>query len=461
MLISLGNTMRVRVRPTFTPAIIAAITVLGLAALAKAGQAGPAGQAPQGTQGTQGAQGDRPIDLTGSWTMDLAMPRGPGAASATFEQHGAVLTGRYWSSTLGQHEFRGTLTGTAMEFSFKFARTQGGPQDTSVVLAGAIVSLDEMKGTITLTPGNAGTFSAHRATPWPDPSPHRITMVTVDRDVSLEVLDWGGSGRTLVLLAGLGNSAHVFDEFAPKLRAIGHVYGITRRGYGKSGMPPSGYDADRLADDVLAVIDQLKLENPVVIGHSIAGEELTSLGVRYSNRLGGLIYLDAAADRTIHTVDDAMSRINFPTPTTDDMQSVAAFRRWMPRGMGVVFPESEIRQMFLVTAEGRIGPYLTPSRIPDAINAGVKKPDYAAIKVPALSLDARAVASEMPGYTPELHAAYVAAFESSADAQARAAAFDANPRGTVVVIEHANHYVFLSNESDVLREIRVFVSALN
>ena len=52
---------------------------------------------------------------------------------------------------------------------------------------------------------------------WKDPSPHSVQFITVDKDVRLEVLDWGGSGRPIVLLAGMGNTAHVFDDFAPKL----------------------------------------------------------------------------------------------------------------------------------------------------------------------------------------------------------------------------------------------------
>ena len=52
---------------------------------------------------------------------------------------------------------------------------------------------------------------------WRDPSKRRVQFVTVDNDVRLEVLDWGGSGRPITLLAGSGNSAHVFDDFAPKL----------------------------------------------------------------------------------------------------------------------------------------------------------------------------------------------------------------------------------------------------
>src|SRR5262249_21357234 len=67
---------------------------------------------------------------------------------------------------------------------------------------------------------------------WKDPSKHSIRFVTVQPNVRLEVLDWGGSGWAVVLLAGYGNSAHVFDEFAKKLSETNHVYGITRRGFG-------------------------------------------------------------------------------------------------------------------------------------------------------------------------------------------------------------------------------------
>jgi len=44
---------------------------------------------------------------------------------------------------------------------------------------------------------------------------------------------------------------------------------------------------------VLAVIDALKLNRPVIAGHSIAGEELSSIGSRHPERVAGLIYLEA------------------------------------------------------------------------------------------------------------------------------------------------------------------------
>jgi non-heme chloroperoxidase len=129
-----------------------------------------------------------------------------------------------------------------------------------------------------------------------DTSPHSVRMISVEPGVKLEVLDWGGRGRVLVLLAGLGDTAHIFDEFAPKLTASDHVYGITRRGRGASSVPEpnaTNYTADRLGEDVLAVIDALHLNKPVVAGHSIAGEELSYIGSHHPEKLAGLIYMEA------------------------------------------------------------------------------------------------------------------------------------------------------------------------
>ena len=68
-------------------------------------------------------------------------------------------------------------------------------------------------------------------TEWRDPSPHKTTFIAVEDDVRLEVLDWGGSGPALVLLTGLGDTVHVFDDVAPKLATRYRVVGVNRRGH--------------------------------------------------------------------------------------------------------------------------------------------------------------------------------------------------------------------------------------
>jgi hypothetical protein len=132
-----------------------------------------------------------------------------------------------------------------------------------------------------------------QASTWHDISPHRVQFVVVKKDLKLEVLDWGGTGRSLVLLAGLGHTAHIYDDIAPKLAKNYHVFGITRRGFGASSSPSSGYAASRLGDDVIDVLDALKIVHPVLVGHSMGGEELSSVGTRYPTRIAGLVYLDA------------------------------------------------------------------------------------------------------------------------------------------------------------------------
>src|SRR5947209_1861499 len=60
--------------------------------------------------------------------------------------------------------------------------------------------------------------ASYSALSWRDPSPHQVRSISVDSSVHLEVLDWGGLGHPVVLLACY-LTAHVYDDFAPKLAA--------------------------------------------------------------------------------------------------------------------------------------------------------------------------------------------------------------------------------------------------
>lgn len=93
-----------------------------------------------------------------------------------------------------------------------------------------------------------------------------------------------------------------------------HVYGVTRRGYGASSVPETGYDEPSLSNDVWTVIQTLGLKAPVLIGHSMAGTELTGVGMLHSDRLGGLVYLDALGDATDDPPDDPTWKVDAINP---------------------------------------------------------------------------------------------------------------------------------------------------
>jgi pimeloyl-ACP methyl ester carboxylesterase len=334
----------------------------------------------------------------------------------------------------------------------------------------------------------------------------------VDKDLKLEVLDWSGVGRPLVLLAGGGNTAHVFDDFAPRLAGSYHVYGITRRGFGASSSPAprdNNYSADRLGDDVLAVLDALKIERPVLAGHSIAGEELSSIGSRHPERVAGLVYLDAGyayayynksigdfsfdltdvratleqfkvgmnldeEKRRISDLQEELPRFEndvtnmrrtldvtnpqSPNPSPADLASVAAFQSWGRATFGYAVPEAEIREQFEITPDGGLGKHRDDPGANLAIIHGEQK--YTDIRVPILAIFA--VGHRLGPYADNDPIARDAGLaRDEANDQAIADGFQKGlPSARVIEIHHAYHYIFITNEADVLREMRAFISSL-
>ena len=299
---------------------------------------------------------------------------------------------------------------------------------------------------------------------WKDTASHTSQFVPVTPEVRLEVLDWGGTGRPLVLLAGGGDTAHVFDDFAPKLTGEFHVYGITRRGFGESSFAPVTSGASTWGDDVLAVLDALKLEKPILAGHSIAGQELSSIGTRFPNRVAGLVYFDAAYpyafDNGKTPTFEEVSRMVFPqtpAPTDADLASFDALRQYYIRVVGFSFPEGELHQKRSVTADGRVG---SPRSNPGGTSLLKAMTKFAEIPTPALFL----VSSQSPGAWAEARTdsttrEQMAALNGFLERQAEALR-EGLPGARVVKLSRANHYVFLSNEADVLREMRTFLAGL-
>jgi len=320
--------------------------------------------------------------------------------------------------------------------------------------------------------------------PWRDPARHRVRFVTVEEGVRLEELDWPGSGRPVVLLAGLGDTAHVFDQFADRLSGSYRVCGITRRGFGASSQPNFGYTEQRLADDVLQVLDSLKLAAPVLVGHSIAGDELTAIGSKHSDRIAGLVYLDAAADPTDDYAEYDKLRAKLPdqvrfatpwlfadAPTLPEAahrnDSIEAFQRWQIRRLGVAYPESELRNSYEIFSNGSLGAYRTAQSIPQAIRAGGQKRDYSHIQAPMLVFTQfpLSIEEQFKTYRPK-NAGERAAIEEvyAADAgfvrRRMQNVLMANAAVRVVEMPGAKHHVFLSNEAKVLQEVRAFMAGL-
>ena len=310
-----------------------------------------------------------------------------------------------------------------------------------------------------------------------DASPHKVQFVTTGDHVKLEVLDWGGAGRPLIFLAGLGGTAHAFDKFAPQFIGKYHVYGITRRGFGKSDKPePAGdnYSADRLGDDVVDVMDTLKLDKPVLVAHSIAGEELSSVATRYPERVAGLIYLDAGFAYAFYAPGNLIPFGSNLTIDANDLNRKQLQLNMAATPQAVAMLDDlirtnlrELKTDLLATKRATLEqqkfltdsapPPQTPEmKISEAIMAGEEK--YTGIKPPVLAIFA------LPKAISSTSSAQMRAFMQwqNTATEAQAKRFQAgNPSARVVRIANSQHDVFNSNTSEVVREMNEFLDHLH
>lgn len=325
-----------------------------------------------------------------------------------------------------------------------------------------------------VSPAGDQTLTFERATGsaiWElHPAPHKMQFVEVAKDVRLEVLDWGGKGPPLVFLAGLGNSAHVFDTLAPKFTGKHRVYGITRRGFGASSVPPptdENYDVIRLADDVLSVIEALNITRPVLVGHSIAGQELSSIATRHPDKVAGLIYLDAAhryayfnpnssgvdsADLHASDLRRLLTQLYVGRASPARVQSVAA---------EIVATAEKLKagvQAYAEILDGLPEPtkILEPppqTYVTTAILLNERK--HGPVSLPTLSLAAVPTKCEPRCDTP---GAELDAKNKAIQADAFAAS---SPTVRVVRLPFADHYLWNTHEAAVLREMNAFLSELD
>jgi len=316
------------------------------------------------------------------------------------------------------------------------------------------------------------TLSAS-AQQWHDPSPHQQRFITVEPSVRLEVLDWGGTGRPVIFISCY-LTGHAYDEIAPKLADRFHVFAFTRWGIGASDRPASGYDLQRSVDDLLHVIDVLKLHKPILAANSCGGWTLTLLAVQHPDRLGGLVYLEAADDPTLTLADykfppfdEASMPPRVERPSLD-YSSFAAYRRTQKARSGVAFPEGDLRYLFSVKPDGSLGPELLSRTVRQAITVDARrKPDYVRIRTPVLAI------FRTPPPFEEVEKEYViqndvqrtaVRVRSSAE-RIMATKWENDlragvPTAKIVELPGASLYMFLSNEADVIRELSAFGSTL-
>ncbi|HEY4057263.1 MAG TPA: alpha/beta hydrolase [Kofleriaceae bacterium] len=110
--------------------------------------------------------------------------------------------------------------------------------------------------------------------------------------ISVHYLSAGEDGAEIVLLHGLLGSGLTWGPVASPLSRDHVVVMPDARGHGESTAPATGYRYEDLALDVVALIHELELDRPVLVGHSMGGMTAAVVAASHGELLRGVVLVD-------------------------------------------------------------------------------------------------------------------------------------------------------------------------
>jgi pimeloyl-ACP methyl ester carboxylesterase len=114
-------------------------------------------------------------------------------------------------------------------------------------------------------------------------------------DITLHYVQWGEQGPPIVCIHGLTANAFCFQAYADELAADHCVIAYDLRGRGDSDKLEEGYSIPIHAADLNGLIDELGLERPILIGHSLGACIALYFAAHYPDKLCKLVLVDAGA----------------------------------------------------------------------------------------------------------------------------------------------------------------------
>ncbi len=267
-------------------------------------------------------------------------------------------------------------------------------------------------------------------------------FVTLD-GVRFHYLDWGGEGDPLLLLAGLGCTAHVFAELAPHLSDRFRVVALTRRGHGLTDPVQSGHALADAAEDARRLLDALGIARAHVVGHSMGGGEVSALAARHPGRVDRVIYLDGAYDWADCPTPEGSGEDASPDRFASYEDYVDFVHSVLPDGIWGPALDAMLRTSVETHADGSVVDKLSEAAFAPFVQAlNAFRHPYSDITAPALAI--YAVGDQWHG----------------ADATWRVACRDRfaaeTAHGHVREIR-ASHYLFLDRRDDVVVAMREFL----
>ncbi len=141
-------------------------------------------------------------------------------------------------------------------------------------------------------------------------------------DNTFHYVQWGEQGPTIICIHGLTSNAFHFQALADELAPDHRVIAYDLRGRGDSDKPEEGYSIPIHAEDLAELIDELGLQRPILLGHSLGAMIALYFAAHYPDKLSKLILVDAGAPLPWKTPQEqpawltaSIGRLGTPVPS--------------------------------------------------------------------------------------------------------------------------------------------------
>jgi pimeloyl-ACP methyl ester carboxylesterase len=254
----------------------------------------------------------------------------------------------------------------------------------------------------------------------------------------LHYLDWGGTGRPLILVHGLDRHAHTFDHIAPHFTSRFRVIAVDMRGHGDSAWDPEArYVVEDYVRDMEGLVEQLKLRDIVIWGNSTGGRVAQVYAGLHPDRVTHMISEDVGPERPRQIADNYERRVKAEQAGwASEAEVIAQVRKANP-GMPDANVTTYVRYGTRKNSDGRI----VWKRDPNVVRGFVVTDLWAAvskISVPALYIIG-ARSAIVPAETQEKLRATL-------------------PRVRIVTIPDTGHYPSEEKPAEVLALIDSFLA---
>ena len=197
----------------------------------------------------------------------------------------------------------------------------------------------------------------------------------------IHFLDWGGpesDADGVLLVHGLSATAWSWAPVARRLRRVTRTVAVDLRGHGLSDAPTSGYTAEQLGEDLVAVAEGAGLlagptSRIVLAGHGYGGIVAAWAAERLGRRCAALVLVDGGwenlAAETGLTPDEWLRDLEEPPEVLRSMAAYLADRRDFDPATWDPDQERAARSTVVEVPAGKVVPAVHPHALAGSVEA--------------------------------------------------------------------------------------------